>query len=73
MFCPTGRAPNSFLFQFLPIKPDASVVSEKRCCIRFFDGLLCFILVVFQHSSSKAEQKDALNNIVLSIYLHLQS
>jgi hypothetical protein len=36
-------------FQFLPIEPDASVVSSKRCCICFFDAPLCFILVVFGH------------------------
>jgi ABC-type glycerol-3-phosphate transport system permease component len=32
-----------------------------------------FLWIVISLFSSKAEQKDALNNIVLSAYLHLQS
>ena len=37
--------------------------------------LNCLLLlwITCSHFSSKAEQKDALNNIVLSAYLHLQS
>jgi hypothetical protein len=42
---------------------------------RFFNVLkyFLFLWIVFSPFSSKAEQKDALNNIVLSAYLHLQS
>jgi hypothetical protein len=50
IFCPNRATLHSFLVSVSSYEPDATATSKRKCCICFFDGLLCFILVVFGHS-----------------------